>query len=319
MITYLAKRIGISLFIVFGVLSLSFALIHMAPGDPSSLYIRPDIDPQTMASLRSQMGLDQPIWRQYVLWIQQVCSGNFGISFSQQRPVAEILAEAIPNTLQLTVAAFLIQLVLGTLLGVLTAIKHNTKLDFSISSFLLFLYSMPGFWLALMAVLVFSLKLGWLPSSQMQSLQIADGAWAQLTDRLRHLILPAGVLAAPFVAHTARFIRGSLSEVLQQDYIRTAYAFGIPARKVLFKYALKNAVLPLASLFGFYLPFLLGGAVITEYIFAWPGFGRITVNAIFAHDFPMILAGNFIAALAVVIGNLISDLVSKAVDPRIRG
>ena len=170
-----------------------------------------------------------------------------------------------------------------------------------------------------MAVLVFSLKLGWLPSSQMQSLQIADGAWAQFTDRLRHLILPAGVLAAPFVAHTARFIRGSLSEVLQQDYIRTAYAFGIPARKVLFKYALKNAVLPLASLFGFYLPFLLGGAVITEYIFAWPGFGRITVNAIFAHDFPMILAGNFIAALAVVIGNLISDLVSKAVDPRIRG
>ncbi|MFQ5770942.1 MAG: ABC transporter permease, partial [bacterium] len=232
--------------------------------------------------------------------------------------VSAILRETIPNTLQLTLVVFVLQLIFGIFLGVFTALKRNSKLDMAISSVLLFFYSMPGFWLALMAILIFSLKLGWLPTSQMRSLHTLHGFWPVLWDRIHHLVLPAAVLAAPFIAYTARFVRSSLAEVLEQIYIRTAFAYGIKSRQILFKYALKNSLLPLVTLSGLYLPFILGGAVITEYIFAWPGMGRITVNAIFAHDFPVILATCFIAALTVVVGNLISDLLYVVVDPRIK-
>ncbi len=315
---FILRRLGAALLVVWGVLSLSFIFLQMAPGDPSSMYTRPGTDQKTVEHIRQQMGLDLPVWQQYLVWSREFCTGNFGTSFMQQRPVSEIFAEAIPNTLRLTVVVFVLQLVIGILLGVLTAIKRDSSLDFILSSVLLFLYSMPGFWLGLMAIMVFSLTLGWLPSSQMQSLVIPDGTLPILWDRIRHLILPASVLAAPLAAHVARFVRASLIEVLAQNYIRTARAYGISRWKILFKYALKNALLPLTALFGVYLPFLLAGAVITEYVFAWPGFGMVTVNAIFAHDFPVILASNFVAAIAVVAGNLISDLLSRAVDPRIR-
>ena len=312
------KRLLFSLLIIWGVLSMTFLIIHLAPGDHSSLYVKPEIDAKTVENIRRQMGLDLPLWQQYFHWIREFATGNFGVSFSHQRPVSEILAEAIPNTLQLTSAVFLPQLILGVTLGMVMAVRRNTKIDFSISTLLLFFYSMPGFWLALMAIMIFSLKLGWFPSSQMASLHPVDGLWAQAVDRIQHLILPALVLTIPFGAYTARFVRSSLSEVLTQDYIRTAMAYGIKSSRIIFKYALKNALLPLITLLGFYLPFLLGGAVITEYLFSWPGVGRITVNAIFSHDFPVILAGSFIAALAVVMGNLISDLLYRAVDPRIK-
>jgi len=318
MLQYISKRLLLSLVTIWGVLSLTFLIIHLAPGDPSSLYVKPEIDAKTVENIRRQMGLDRPIWQQYFMWIRESVRGNFGISFVQQRPVNEILGEAITNTLQLTVVVFVLQLIFGVFLGVLTAIKRNTKIDVSISSMLLFFYCMPGFWLALMAIMIFSLKLGWLPSSQMRSLYTVDSFWSEVVDRIRHIILPSSVLALPFAAYTARFVRSSLSEVLAQEYIRCAWAYGIKSTRILFKYALKNALLPLITLLGLYLPFLLGGAVITEYIFAWPGMGRITINAIFAHDFPVILASNFIAALTVVVGNLISDILYVAVDPRIK-
>ncbi|NIS38176.1 ABC transporter permease [Candidatus Saccharibacteria bacterium] len=240
------------------------------------------------------------------------------MSLVHNRPVRDILFETIPNTLQLTAVVFVLQFLLGLIFGIITALKRNSKIDLSISSILLFLYSVPGFWLALMLVMIFSLHLGWLPSSHMSSLHIDGGIWLQLADRLRHLVLPVTVLTMPFAAYTARFVRGSLSDVLVEDYIRTAIAYGINRRQVIFKYALKNALLPVATLMGMYLPFLLGGAVITEYIFAWPGMGRLTINAIFAHDFPIILASSFLAALAVVIGNMLSDLLYATIDPRIR-
>lgn len=318
MLSFIARRLTISLVIVYGVLSLSFLIIHLAPGDPTSLYLKPDIDPATVEIIRQQMGLDLPVWRQYFQWMGALMQGNLGVSFTHNRPVAEVLGEAVLNTLQLTVTVFLIQLIIGVTLGVLAAVKQNTVLDFSLNSFLLFLYSMPGFWLALMAVLVFSYKLGWLPASQMRSFDVPEGLWPQFVDRVKHLILPSLVLATPFIAHTARFVRGTLCEVLSQDYIRTARAYGIRPRRIIFRYALKNALLPVTTLFGLYLPFLLGGSVITEYIFSWPGMGRITVNAIFAHDFPIILASNIIAALTVIIGNLMSDILNALVDPRIK-
>jgi len=169
-----------------------------------------------------------------------------------------------------------------------------------------------------MSILIFSLYLGWFPSSQMGSFPAPDSFLLILLDRLKHIILPAFVLSIPLITFTSKFVRGSFSDVLNQNYIRTALAFGLNKNKIIFHYALKNALLPLATLIGLYLPFLLGGAVITEYIFAWPGMGRITVDAIFAHDYPVIIASNFVAAIAVVIGNLISDIMYTLIDPRIR-
>lgn len=318
MVRLIGKRIFWSLVIVLGVLSLTFIIIHLAPGDPASIYIRPEIDAKTVETIRRQMGLEKPLWQQYFLWLKEFVTGNFGVSFSHKRVVSSVIGEATRNTLQLTSIVFIFQLIVGVCLGVCAAVRQNTRTDHGINSLLLFFYSMPGFWLALMLISLFSLKLGWLPSGQMKSIILTGGFLPQFFDRVEHLILPVFILSLPFIAITTRFVRGSLLEILGQDYIRTARAYGLPRNKILFQYALKNALLPLVTLLGLYLPFLLGGSVIIENIFAWPGMGRITVNAIFSHDYPLILATNFIAALTIVIGNLISDILYFYVDPRIR-
>lgn len=318
LLKYIINRILISLVIIFAVLSLTFLIINLAPGDPSSMYITPEISPETVKLIRHQMGLDRPLWIRYICWLREFASGNFGISFSQMRPVSDIMRQATFNTLQLTIVVFIVQMVLGVFIGLFSAIKQNTKIDRGINSILLIFYSVPGFWLALMVILIFSLKLGWLPSSQMKSLLVVDGFLLQFWDRVKHMILPVTVLSLPFIAYTARFVRGSVIEIMGQDYIRTAKAYGINNSKILYQYVLKNALLPLMTLIGLFLPFILGGSVITDNIFSWPGMGQVTVQAIFAHDYPIILASNFIAALTVVTGNLISDILYCFVDPRIK-
>jgi len=318
MIQYFSKRFSASMLLIWGVLTITFFLMHLAPGDPSLIYLDPNIDPKVVENIQEQMGLNSPVYIQYFSWLKQFLAGNFGISFMHKRPVVDLLRETIPNTLQLTFVVFILQFVFGILIGVICAVNRHSKLDTSIDSFLVFLYSVPGFWLALMAIRIFSIDLGWLPSSQMQSITIGDGFAVLLLDRIKHLVLPVMVLTLPFSAYTARFVRGSFAEILQQDYIRTVRAYGIKKSKILFKYALKNALLPLITLSGLYLPFLLGGAVITEYVFSWPGMGRVTIEAIFAYDYPLILASASIAAISVIFGNLLSDLLYTAFDPRIK-
>jgi peptide/nickel transport system permease protein len=318
MISYSIKRLAVSILIVWGIITICFIVMHLAPGDPSSIYIRPDIDPKVAENIQTQMGFNQPLWKQYILWTTEILRGNFGMSFIHQRPINDVLAETIPNTLRLTATVFILQFVVGIALGIVSALKYKTRTDHLISAIMLFFYSMPGFWLAIISILIFSLKLGWLPSSQMQSMYEISGFWPVLWDQVRHMILPVVILSTPFIAYTTRFIRDNLIEELQQPYIFAAQTYGLSRSKIVYHYALKNALLPLVTLFGLYLPFMLGGAVITEYIFAWPGMGRITVNAIFTHDYALILATTIIAALAVVIGNYISDMLYAVVDPRIR-
>ncbi len=304
--------------IILGILSITFFLLHLAPGDPASVYIAPDIPRHTVENIRRQMGLDLPVWQQYFHWIGEFVQGNFGYSFSYKRPVWELLRETIPNTLRLTAIVFVLQLTIGVLVGIPSAILRNTRIDRVISGVLVFFYSIPGFWLALTAILIFSYHLGWLPSSQMATIGLSGDFWTVMPDRLRHLVLPVFVLVLPFAAYTARFVRGSFCEILDQDYVRTAFAYGLSRGRIYFRYALKNALLPLATLLGLSLPFLLGGAVITEYIFSWPGMGQLTIESIFTHDFPVILAATSIAAAAVVFGNLISDILYVIIDPRIK-
>ena len=314
---YIARRLAQSIVLVFIVLTITFFLLHLAPGDPMARYYHPDIAPETVEIIRERLGLDRPLLEQYVRWMGSFVRGDFGVSLHYNRPVRALLAEAIPNTLRLTVAALFLHVVLGVLLGMLSAIKRYSLFDKVNTVTALFVYSIPSFWLALMLILVFSLKLGVLPSSHMQSIGGGLGGWALFIDRLRHLALPAFVLGVASAAGMARYMRGSMLDVLREDYITTARAKGLPEKKVFFKHAFRNAAIPIVTLVGLSLPFLLGGAVVTEEIFSWPGMGRLMVDAIYARDYPVVLAVNFVVAVMVILGNLFADVGYALLDPRI--
>lgn len=315
---FLARRLLQSLLLLVIVLTITFTLLQLAPGDPLSRYYDPEMSPETLDLIRHNLGLDRSVPEQYLRWMGSFLRGDFGMSLRYRRPVADLLAEAIPPTLLLTGSALLIHIVLGVALGVLSAAKRATFFDRANTVAALFLYSIPSFWLALMLILLFSLKLGILPSSHMRSIDAADlsGA-AQLLDRLRHLVLPALVLGLASAASTARYMRGSMIDVLHEDYIRTARAKGLPERRVFWKHALRNAAAPVVTIVGLSLPFLFGGAVVTETIFAWPGMGRLAVDAIYARDYPVVLAINFVVAAMVIAGNLLADVAYGALDPRV--
>ena len=316
--SYIVRRILWAVPLAWGVCTVTFFILHLAPGDPLALYSNPEISPETVELIRKNYGLDEPIHLQYVKWLWSTLKGDFGVSFSAFRPVRDILFETIPNTLQLTFLALLFDFLFGVFLGTIAAIKRNSLTEYGVTLGSLVVYSVPSFWLGLMLILVFSYLLGWLPASQMQSIHAASFTWWRLLwDRALHLVMPVFVLGIAAAAGTARYMRASLLEVLNQDYIRTARAKGLSERTVIMKHAMKNALIPVMTLVGLYLPFVLGGSVVVEYIFGWPGMGRLSVNAIFARDYPVILATNFIFACMVVIGNLVADILYAVVDPRI--
>jgi peptide/nickel transport system permease protein len=315
---FLATRLVQSLVLLFIVLTITFFLLHLAPGDPMSRYDNPDFDQATARHIRESLGLDKPLAVQYVRWIGSFARGDFGESFRYRRPVRELLAEAIPNTLRLTVAALALHVLLGLSLGIFSAAKRYSVFDRANTIAALFLYSIPSFWLALMLILVFSLKLGALPSSHMQSIDTEGfSAAALFVDRARHLVLPAFVLSIASAASTARYMRGSMLDVLREDYIRTARAKGLPESRVLLKHALRNAALPIVTIVGLDLPVLFGGAVVVETVFSWPGMGHLAVDAIYARDYPVVLAINFVVAAIVILANLLADVAYGLLDPRI--
>lgn len=319
MIRYIIRRLLLSIPLLWALATLTFFLVRLAPGDPLAMYYNPEIDPSVMEAVRVRLGLDQPLHVQYVKWIAALAQGELGVSFKHHRPVAEILAETLPNTLLLTSLALLFDLGLGVLLGVIAAVRQYSWVDHATSIGGLFLYSMPGFWLGLMMIIVFSLKLGWLPASQMESVDAEFlSFWPRLLDRARHLVMPVFVLGIASAASVARYMRGSLLETIRQDYVRTARAKGLSERRVILNHALRNALLPIITLLGLYLPFLISGAVVTETIFAWPGMGRLTIDAIFSRDYPVVLAANLLAGVMVIFGNLLADVLYGVVDPRIR-
>ena len=319
MIRYVVRRVLVSVPLIWALATLTFFIVRLAPGDPLAMYYSPEIDPSVMETVRARLGLDQPIHVQYVKWLAALARGELGVSFAHHRPVTEILAETVPNTLILTVWSLLMILVVGVVVGTVSAVRQYSWVDNVITVGALFIYSMPGFWLGLMLIILFSLKLGWLPASQMESVDAEYLAWGpRLWDRALHLVMPVFVLGVASAASVARFMRGSLLEVIRQDYVRTARAKGLPERAVIFRHALVNALIPVITLLGLYLPFVISGAVVTETIFAWPGMGRLTIGAIFARDYPIVMAANLLAGVMVVGGNLLADVLYGIVDPRIR-
>ncbi len=315
---FLVRRILQAVLLVVIVLTITFFLLHLAPGDPMSRYYHPDISPETIAGIRERLGLDRPVLEQYLRWMGSFMRGDFGMSLRYNRPVSELLAEAIPNTLRLTVASLLLYILVGGALGILSAVRRYSVFDRVNTIAALFVYSIPSFWLALMLILLFSLKAGILPSSHMESIGAGElGGAALLWDRLRHLVLPAFVLGVASAAGMARYMRGSMLDVLREDYIRTARAKGLPEGRVFLKHALKNAAVPVVTIIGLSIPFLLGGSVVVEKIFSWPGMGRLMVDAIYSRDYPVVLAVNFVVAVMVIVGNLVADIGYALLDPRI--
>jgi peptide/nickel transport system permease protein len=325
MARFLIRRLLATIPLVLGVATIVFFVLNLAPGDPASLYIAPGVTPEAIEQTRTNMGLDEPVHVRYVRWMGAMFRGDFGVSLARNQPVRDIIGERLPNTLILSLSALFLAFLGGVLVGVIQAVRHNRFVDRFLSVVTLFFYSMPAFWLALMLILLFSLGArtwGWpfhLPASGMTSVGHGlMGPFEQLVDRLRHLVLPSLALALVLAAAIARYMRGSLLEVLGQDYIRTARARGLPERRVIFKHALRNALIPIITLLGLYLPFLLSGTVFIETVFAWPGMGKLVVDAIGQRDYPVVMAGTFLFAIMVVVGNLVADLLYGVVDPRIR-
>jgi len=327
LIGYLLRRLLGAIPLLLGILTIIFFIIHLAPGDPTARFFNPNVSPEVIEQMRRNLGLDQPLHVQYFKWLGAFLRGDFGYSFGQMRPISEILPETLWNTLQLTLISLVIIFILGMLIGIVQAVRQYSLADNVLTFLALFFYSMPSFWLALMLILLFSLKAAqwglptWLqfPAAQMMSVgaeYLPPGA--QLVDRLEHLFLPAVALGIGSAAGVARYMRGSMLEVIHQDFIRTARAKGLSERTVIFKHALRNALIPIITLLGLYLPFLLSGAVLVETIFSWPGMGRLIVDAIFQRDYPLVMATSFVIAAIVIFGNLISDVLYAVVDPRIR-
>ena len=322
MIKFILKRILYAIPLLFGIATLLFFIIHIAPGDPMEMLTnqmqRHVPDPQIIEAFRIKYGLDQPIHIQYIKWLENLLSGDLGESFKHHRPVTTLIAERIPFTLQLTILALFFDAFFGIILGIVSAIKQYTLTDKVVSIGSLVIYSVPGFWLALMLVLIFSVNLGWLPTSQSRSLDydLLSG-YDQFIDKLMHLILPVFVLGISSAASTARFLRSRLLEVLSEEFILAARARGLKERIVIFKHALKNAMIPVITIYGMSLPFLLGGSVLIENIFSWPGMGSLAVEAVQNRDYPLILATTMMGAILVILGNLLADISYSIVDPRV--
>ena len=320
MFVYTIKKLLTAIPLVWGVITLIFVLVELSPGDATDKFFTPETPPEVREMIEAKWGLDRPAGERYLITLKNLSVGDFGRSIFQERPVFDIIGEALPNTIQLSLMALLIIQVLGVSIGSFQAVRQYGWADSGLSVTSLFFYSMPGFWLALMLQLLFALKWPILPSSGMTDAVMYDfmGAGEQFVDRVRHMILPATALGVARAAGVARYMRSSLLEVIRQDYIRTARSKGLSEFKVVVKHGMRNALLPIITILGLQLPFLFSGSVLIEYIFAWPGMGRLIVNAIFSQDTPVIIACFFVFTLLVVSGNLIADLLYAVVDPRIR-
>jgi peptide/nickel transport system permease protein len=319
---HILKRLAQAIPLTWGILTITFFISHLAPGDPMDMYIEQQrqrqVDPEIIELLRQKYGLDLPIHVQYVKWLGNVVKGDFGESFRYRRPVLDLIGERIPYTLQLTLLALLFSTSLGIILGIVSAIKQYSALDKGVTLGSLIIYSIPGFWMALMLVLVFSVYLRWLPTSQTRSMDYEFFSLGQkILDRIWHLILPVFVLGVGSAAHKARYVRNRLLEVLNEEYILSARARGLTEKMVIFKHALRNAMIPLVTILGLHLPALLSGSVLIESIFAWPGMGTLAVSAVGGRDYPVMMATLMISAILTIIGSLLADITYVALDPRV--
>ncbi len=313
------RRLLIMIPVLWLVVTAAFLAVHAAPGSVAELVDNPSLSPAARMAIRRHWGLDRPVTEQYLRWLGSVVTGDLGISFLYRRPVSRVVGEALGPTLLLTGTALAFNLLLGALIAALAVRRPGGATDRLLGWLSLGLYGFPPFWLALMAVLLFSLKLGWLPASHMSSVGAAAlSGGARLADLVRHLILPVAVLTLTGLAATARYLRASLLEISSSRFLLAATARGVPPRRLFWVHSLRPALLPVVTLIGLAVPALVSGALVIEVIFSWPGMGRVMWTAATARDVPVVLATTLLAAGAVMLGTLLADVLYMAVDPRVR-
>lgn len=313
MYAYVLRRIGQAMVVLVLISLATFAIIHAAPGGPSVL-LGESLTAEDRANIRRTLGLDEPVYVQYVRWSSAMLRFDFGRSFAEGLPVIDLLARRLPNTLYLAAAAFLLACLIGIPVGVLSAVRRNSVAD-HVATLLSFIgVATPSFWLAIMGVILFSVHLRWLPTSGMATMG-ADFSWA---DRARHLLMPMIVLAASPLAEIVRYTRSTMLDALSEDYVRTARAKGLRPVVILYKHTLRNAFIPVLTVLGLIVPPLIGGSVIVETIFSWPGMGRLAVDAAMRRDYPVMMGVTIVLSIVVIVVNLIVDLLYGVLDPRVR-
>ncbi len=314
MIAYISRRILEAIPTVLGVTLLSFIMIHVVPGNPIRVLLGTHYTVERAAELTKTLGLDKPLYVQYFVWLGDLLQGNFGQSYTYDKPVVSLMLQALPHTIVIVVIAVLLAHLFAVFLGSVQAYFENTKFDQFVTVINYFFYSMPTFWLGIILVIIFSVDLPWLPSSGIVNMQLSNpgfGDWA------KHLVLPIASLFIVSVAGWARYMRSSMREALLQDYVRTARMKGAKEFHVIFVHALRNSILPLITLLGLSLPALLSGALFIEEIFNYPGMGLLYWDAVNARDYPIIMGITVFIGLVTVLGNLLADILYAFVDPRI--
>ena len=319
MLRYVIRCLLLSVPILLGITALTYVIINAAPGDPVSMMMDPSVEvalsDADVAEIKKSLGLDKPLPVRYVLWLKELGEGNLGYSVRTGEPVLNRIQRRLGPTLQLMGAALMMSFVLGIPMGVVSAVRQYSWLDYATAVTAFSFVSVPSFFMGLGMISLFSLKLNLLPTAGMETL----GASFSLTDRLRHLVMPGVVLGLGFTADIMRYTRASMLEVLGQDYVRTARAKGLGEAHVVFQHALPNGLIPVVTVIGLNVSSrLLAGAVITEAIFQWPGMGLLSIEAIHQRDYPVLMGINLTAAVIVLLGNLCTDVAYAVIDPRIR-
>jgi peptide/nickel transport system permease protein len=309
---FVVRRLFQAIPVLIGVTVVVFLLIQLVPGDPAATLLWPEATPAEVQELRRVLGLDRPLLIQYFRWLGGVLRGDFGTSIEFRRPVAELIWARLQNTLILAGAALTVSTVLGILIGILSAVKPRSAIDRAGMFIALLGNSMPAFWIGILLLLVFALRLRWFPVGGMYSLR-GDGG---LLDLLHHLVLPAITLGMLAVATIARMTRSCMLDVIKQDYVRTATAKGVHYWRVIIRHAFRNALLPIVTVIGLQLGYMLGGAVLTETVFSWPGVGLQLFRAISTRDLPLIQGGILLIAVGFVMINLLVDILYAYLDPR---
>lgn len=314
MARYLIRRLGQSLLLLWLVSMIGFAILYLAPGGPLSQFaLTPGMSAADLKRIAHQMGLDRPLPVQYAEWAWRLITGNWGRSYRDNQPVLWVIASHLGATFELMASSTLIAVLFGSWLGVLGALRRDSIFDALSSVGAMVALSIPTFWFGLLMIYVFSVELGWLPAGSRFTL--GDGS---LLDYLHHLIAPSLVLALVTVAIWSRYMRAAMLEVINQDFVRTARAKGLPERVILLHHTVRNALLPMITIAGLQLPTLLSGALVTETVFTWPGMGRLFLDSISYRDYPTVMGILMVSALLVLVGNLLADLCYAFADPRIR-
>lgn len=315
---YLLRRLVISVPVLLGITLVVYIVISLAPGDPVDALVNPEvvasIGPEFLAQQREALGLNEPILVRYGIWLREVATGNLGFSFMDRQPISTKIIERFWPTLRLMFTAQLIAIIIAVPVGVISALRQYSLLDYTATILGFAAISVPSFFLSLAGIYVFALKIPIFPAGGM----VTVGQEPSLADSLWHLVLPAVILGLAEAAPLIRYTRSSMLEVIRQDYVRTAQAKGLRERTVIYQHALRNALIPLVTVVALGLPRLLGGTVIVEAIFAWPGMGTLAITAVRGRDYPVIMAINLITAVMILMSNLLADVIYAVIDPRIK-